>query len=114
MHHRRQCGSLGLHQLGILPIEGISAKMFTDSNLEAVAPEVQPHIAVAINVLDNVSQLDRNHRRRHTAHLDQISLTRPSSSSVGNSSNAMSSRSRSHTARRLMRFGLGMRPSATI
>src|SRR5271166_436960 len=78
------------------------------------APEINSHIAVPVDILDDVSieadatlvaQPNLHHKASHSF------LGPPSSSSA---SNASSSLIRSHTMRPSIRFGLGIRPSSII
>src|SRR5215470_4437765 len=86
----------------------------SDLSLALLALEINSHIAVAVDILDDVTiktdttlvaQPDLHHKASH-------SFFCPASSS--SAANASSSFIRSHTHRPSMRFGLGIRPSPTI
>src|SRR5215469_12071581 len=100
----------------IFCVKCISAGNFgkADLSLALLALEINSHIAVPVDILDDVTiktdttlvaQPDLHHRSSH-------SFLGPAASS--SAANASSSLIRSHTFRPSMRFGLGIRPSSTI
>src|SRR5215469_17376078 len=100
----------------IFCVKCISAGDFgkTDLWLALLALEINSHIAVAVDILGDVTiktdttlvaQPDLHHRSSH-------SFLGPAASS--SAANASSSLIRSHTFRPSMRFGRGIRPSPTI
>src|SRR6516164_3071791 len=99
----------------IFCVKCISAGDFgkTDLWLALLALEINSHIAVAVDILDDVpiktdttlvAQPDLHHRPSH-------SFLGPAASS--SAANASSSFMRSHTVRPSIRFGFGIRPSTT-
>src|SRR5262245_48866421 len=87
-------------------------KPLFDPNLwTALHPNVASHVAVAINILNDVLEPDLH--GLPLIHAATSSQGLPPSLS-GNASKASSRRSRSHTVRASILFGPGIRPSFTI